>query len=207
MSADLDALGASLFNGQLPEMWRKLVPATQKGLGSWLTHFERRNAQYKDWLANGEPKVMWLSGLHIPQPYLAALVQTACRAKGWPLDKSIMYTEVTRFVTEDEVSERPPFGCYASGLYLEGASWDHERSVLRRQLPKVLFEELPILQVIPIEASKLKLANTFQTPVYVTQARRNAMGVGLVFDADIKTREHISHWVLQGVCLVLNIDQ
>jgi len=207
MSADLDALGGSLFNGQLPEMWRKLVPATQKGLGSWLTHFERRNAQYVEWLTNGEPAVMWLSGLHIPQPFLAALVQTACRSKGWPLDKSIMYTEVTRFVKEDEVSERPPFGCYASGFYLEGASWDHERSVLRRQLPKVLFEELPILQVIPIEASKLKLANTFKTPVYVTQARRNAMGVGLVFDADIKTREHISHWVLQGVCLVLNVDQ
>ena len=150
---------------------------------------------------------MWLSGLHIPQPYLAALVQTACRQKGWPLDKSIMYTEVTRFVKEEDVVEKPPFGCYASGLYLEGASWDHERSVLRRQQPKVLFEELPILQVIPIEASKLKLANTFKTPVYVTQARRNAMGVGLVFDADVKTREHISHWVLQGVCLVLNIDQ
>jgi dynein heavy chain len=207
MSADLDALGGSLFNGQLPDMWRKLCPATQKGLGSWLTHFERRNAQYRDWLENGEPKVMWLSGLHIPQPYLAALVQTACRQKGWPLDKSIMYTEVTRFVKEEDVVEKPPFGCYASGLYLEGASWDHERSVLRRQQPKVLFEELPILQVIPIEASKLKLANTFKTPVYVTQARRNAMGVGLVFDADVKTREHISHWVLQGVCLVLNIDQ
>jgi hypothetical protein len=27
-----------------------------------------------------------------------------------------------------------------------------------------------------------------------------------VFDADLATNDHISHWVLQGVCLVLNTD-
>ncbi len=42
--------------------------------------------------------------------------------------------------------------------------------------------------------------------MYVTQARRNAMGVGLVFEADLSTSEHPSHWVLQGVALVLNTD-
>ena len=62
------------------------------------------------------------------------------------------------------------------------------------------------MQVIPIEASKVKLHNTFKTPVYVTQARKNAMGVGLVFEADLATSEHTSHWVLQGVALCLNID-
>ena len=67
--------------------------------------------------------------------------------------------------------------------------------------------ELPVLEIIPIEASKLKLSNTFKAPVYVTQARRNAMGVGLVFEADVTTGEHPSHWILQGVALCLNIDQ
>jgi dynein heavy chain len=42
--------------------------------------------------------------------------------------------------------------------------------------------------------------------VYVTQDRRNAMGKGLVFEADLATDQHVSHWVLQGVALVLNID-
>jgi dynein heavy chain, axonemal len=32
------------------------------------------------------------------------------------------------------------------------------------------------------------------------------MGVGLVFEADLETSEHISHWVLQSVCLTLNTD-
>lgn len=52
----------------------------------------------------------------------------------------------------------------------------------------------------------INFQNTFRTPVYVTSERRNAMGVGLVFEADLATHEHISHWVLQGVCLTLNSD-
>ena len=48
--------------------------------------------------------------------------------------------------------------------------------------------------------------NTLKTPVYVTSQRRNAMGVGLVFEADLHTTEHTSHWILQGVCLILNTD-
>lgn len=74
------------------------------------------------------------------------------------------------------------------------------------QDPKILVVELPILHIIPIEGNKLKLTNTFRTPVYVTQARRNAMGVGLIFEADLSTTIHPSHWVLQGVALCLNID-
>lgn len=48
--------------------------------------------------------------------------------------------------------------------------------------------------------------NTFRTPVYTTSKRRNAMGVGLVFEADLGTTEHVNRWVLQGVCLTLNDD-
>jgi len=207
MSDQLDDLGNSLFNGFIPGMWRKLAPNTQKPLGSWMGQFISRYEQYQSWIDNGEPACIWLSGLHIPESYLTALVQTTCRLRNWPLDKSTLYTVVTRYESALEVPGVLESGCYASGLYLEGASWDTENSCLRRQDPKVLVIQLPIMQVIPIEASKLKLHNTFKTPVYVTQDRRNAMGVGLVFEADLATTEHISHWVLQGVALCLNTDE
>ncbi|MCO5597847.1 hypothetical protein L7F22_051931 [Adiantum nelumboides] len=207
MSKDLDELSTALFNGQLPALWRKLTPQTEKMLSPWVTWLLKRYIQYKDWVENGEPKVMWLSGLHIPETYIAALVQSACRDCGWPLDKSTIYTKVATFVDESEVKEKPRHGCYISGLYLEGASWDLEKSELTYLEPKQLVAELPLLQVIPVEATKIKLQNTLKTPVYVTQARRNAMGVGLVFEADLATTKHPSHWVLQGVALCLNIDQ
>lgn len=49
---------------------------------------------------------MWLSGLHIPESYLTALVQATCRRNGWPLDRSTLFTQVTKFQDADEVNER-----------------------------------------------------------------------------------------------------
>jgi len=206
MDNELDEVAKALFNGQLPASWRKLAPATLKNLGGWMDHFIKRHHQYLAWVEEGEPAVIWISGLHIPESYLTALVQAACRKNGWPLDRSTLYTTVTTHVRDDEINERPQTGCYVKGLYLEGASWDRKGSVLEKPIPKQLVCELPILRVIPIEAHKLKLHNTLRTPVYVTSERRNAMGVGLVFEADLATLDHQSHWILQGVCLTLNSD-
>ncbi|XP_050088792.1 dynein axonemal heavy chain 10 [Anopheles aquasalis] len=206
MDAVLDNTAHALFNGQLPDDWRKLAPATCKQLGDWIDHLLRRSQQYKYWSVSGEPLVMWLSGLHIPESYLTALVQIACRKNNWPLDRSTLYTSVTRFLREDEIEERPEAGCYVTGLYLQGASWDPENRCLTRSTPKVLVEPLPVLSIVPIEAHRLKLQNTFRAPVYTTSERRNAMGVGLVFEADLHTEEHASLWVLQGVCLTMNLD-
>jgi len=172
-----------------------------------MVHFTGRGAQYDAWREVGDPSVIWLSGLHIPESYLTALVQATCRRKSWPLDKSTLFTQVTQHEDESDILEVPEDGCFVRGLYLEGAGWDRSRSQLKRQDPKVLVVPLPVLQVTPIEAAKLKLVGTFRTPVYVTQARRNAMGVGLVFEADLATEEHASHWVLQGVALSLNTDE
>jgi len=74
------------------------------------------------------------------------------------------------------------------------------------QQPKVLVEPVPLMEIIPVEANKLKLRGTIKTPIYITQLRANAMGVGLVFEADLRTKHHISHWILQGVAMVLNTD-
>lgn len=207
MSESLDKLGDALYNGFLPEMWARLAPDTEKPLGSWVNHFKKREKQYVDWITMGDPKVMWLSGLHIPESYLTALIQTTCRAKGWPLDKSTLYTVVTKYTSVDQIQKKLEHGTYVNGLYLEGAKWDIEKGCLERQDPKVLVVEIPIMQIIPIESSLLKLQETFSTPVYVTQNRRNAMGVGLVFEADLTSFEHESHWILQGVALVLNTDE
>ncbi|XP_076006843.1 dynein axonemal heavy chain 10 [Genypterus blacodes] len=206
MSSELDDIARALFNGHIPAIWKKLAPDTLKSLGNWMIHFKRRYDQYGCWVDEGEPKVMWLSGLHIPESYLTALVQATCRRNGWPLDRSTLYTQVTKYHNEEEVNDRPGQGCFVSGLYLEGADWDIEKACLVKSNPKVLIVELPILQVIPIEARRLKLKNTLRTPVYTTSMRRNAMGAGLVFEADLFTTKHISHWVLGGVCLCLNAD-
>eukprot|EP01084_Bolivina_argentea_P313550 542985_1 len=208
MSHELDSLANDLFNGFLPNLWRKYAPDTQKKLGSWMNHFEERYAQYEEWkeCAPGTPKVMWLSGLHIPETYLAALVQTTCRKNKWPLDKSTLFTQVTRHA-KNKLLPALKDGCYVRGLYLEGAGWDYENACLCKQDAKQLVYKLPITKIIPMEANKVTRANTFRTPVYVTEMRRNAMGVGLVFEADLATDKHDSHWILQGTAITLNTSE
>ncbi|KAK7874104.1 hypothetical protein R5R35_004648 [Gryllus longicercus] len=151
--------------------------------------------------------MMWLPGIHIPESYLTALIQMACRKNRWSLDASTLLTSVTPWRKSDEVMpDKDDSVRLLQGLYIEGASWSTETGYLARSKPKVLVEELPFLRVKPIELRNLKLLNTLRTPVYTTSLRRNAMGQGLVFEADLATKEHVSHWVLQGVCLVLNTD-
>ncbi|EDV22455.1 uncharacterized protein TRIADDRAFT_50643 [Trichoplax adhaerens] len=205
MSHELDDVASALYNGRIPQVWRNLAPATLKSLGNWIIHFMQRHKQYEDWIQE-EPIVLWLPGLHVPESYLTALIQATCRKNGWPLDKSTLYTVVTKWNSPDIVTEKPHSGCYISGLYLEGAAWNTAKSCLIKQKPKQLIQKLPILKVTPIESNRLKLQNTFRAPVYTTSQRRNSMGKGLVFEADLATGEHSSHWVLQGVCLTLNSD-
>lgn len=205
MSVQLDELSQSIANGQLPAHWALQAPQTLKSLSAWMSHFERRHQQYVDWVKRGEPNVVWLSGLHIPEQYLTAIVQTACRKNGWPLDRATLFTEVTNVLDPAEILERPQSGgCYISGLYLEGAAWSTDRMCLERApAGGRLLEELPIVRIVPIESNKMH-SNVYKAPVYTTQQRRNAMGVGLVFESDLTSNEHNSHWILQGVCVVLN---
>jgi len=138
MSAELDVLGGSFFNGFLPPMWARLAPPTMKNLVGWISHFERRFKQYREWIDVEEPKVIWLSGLHIPESYLTALIQTTCRSKGWPLDKSTKYTNVTKHVEAKEITKRLDQGTYIQGLYIEGARWSSDKDCLDYQKPKEL---------------------------------------------------------------------
>jgi len=206
MSAELEDVLNSLFSASIPPGWRRFAPATKMMLANWMAHFMRRFKQYDGWVKHGEPRCMWLSGMHIPETYLAALVQQCCRTKGWALDRSTLYTKTTKMTDEKQVKTKPDFGAYIQGMYLEGAALDMEELCLRKQDPKVLIVELPIIQIVPAEAVKVKLTNTLRTPVYTTSDRRNAMGVGLVFEADLTTYDDPSHWILQGVAVVLNAD-
>lgn len=157
MDMTLESIATALYNGVLPSQWAMLAPDTKKTLAGWIEHFEKRIQQYNNWAITGEPIVLWLAGLHIPETYLAALVQMACHRNNWSLDRSLIYTAVSKFTKPEYVEDKPDQGCYVSGLYLEGARWDLNEQCLKRSLPKILIEELPILIVIPIEAHRLRL--------------------------------------------------
>lgn len=130
MSSDLDQLANCMFNGFVPAGWLKRAPKSLKNLVNWIEHFLGRYQQYKEWDEIEEPKVIWLSGLHIPESYLTALVQTTCRSKGWALDKSTLYTIVTSERDHTKITKKLENGTYIRGLYIEGARWSTEKDCL-----------------------------------------------------------------------------
>ena len=79
-----------------------------------------------------------------------------------------MYTNVTKHRDSKEITKRLEQGTYIQGLYIEGAIWNVDEECLDNQRPKELVEEMPLIQIIPVEANKLKLRGTIKTPVYIT---------------------------------------
>ena len=151
-------------------------------------------------------KIVHLSGLHVPEAYLAAVVQTAARKNQWPLDKVTLSTEVTQWQQPDDINESVQGYCLLEGLHLEGAGWDFDHGCLTDPSAKQLVSRMPLIKIMPTEAHRVHRINALPTPVYVTSDRRNALGVGWVFEANLPTTRDLSHWILNGVCLLLNTD-
>ena len=60
---------------------------------------------------------------------------------------------------------------------------------------------MPLMKFIPVESTRSQRENRLATPVYVTSTRQD-----FVFEATLPTEEDFSHWILNGVCLLLNDD-
>ena len=184
MSHELDDVAMSLNSGFVPISWKKKAPETEKNITSWVRWYRDRVSQFRDWVLKCDgnlPACVWLAGLHSPETFIAELIQTACRRKGWPLDATHVETQITRIKDMNEISQPPDSGCYVSGLYLEGARWDFDNQTLAKQRRNELIEELPIMHIIPVEKNTGAKNGELRVPVYVTQARRNTMGKGFVF--------------------------
>ena len=101
MSEAMETLQHALAGDAVPASWRNLAYPSLRPLGSWLTNVQARAAQLNDWTADlAVPKAVWLSGLFNPQSFLTAVMQTTARRNDWPLDKTVIVTEVTKKLPE-----------------------------------------------------------------------------------------------------------
>lgn len=125
-------------------------------------------------------------------------------------------------------------GCFVTGLFIEGAEWSIEYNSLVNSKPNILIEALPILAIIPTEKHQIQtkvpaktwqrqrhlralaghrcnfcfvFQNTIVVPVYATTNRAGIDGSGLIFEAYLRNTDHMSKWILRGLCLVLNTDR
>lgn len=137
MSNDLESVQIDIYNGFIPKKWKGLAPQTNKKLASWMSHLKKRIEQQNEWI-KCEPNVTWLSGIHIPYSYLVALCQQQCKQNQLELDKLTIDTKVTKILDTSKITSKPKNGRYISGLQIEGAKFDLESMVIKKQNPKML---------------------------------------------------------------------
>lgn len=203
MSGPMETVMNSLADDRTPGGWEKLAYPSLRPLGSWVANMLARVQQLVDWSADMSLlKVTWLSGLFNPQSFLTAVMQTTARRNDWPLDKTMILTEVTKKST-DQIEQPSRDGAFIHGLTLEGARWDEKAGVLDDSKPKELFTGLPVILIRAVTADKAELKDAYRTPVYKTERRFREE----VFTAQLKSKHGERKWTLAGVCLFLDVVQ
>uniref|UniRef100_A0A7S0GLB7 Dynein heavy chain n=1 Tax=Micromonas pusilla TaxID=38833 RepID=A0A7S0GLB7_MICPS len=201
MSDPMEALMNALADGAVSAGWTKLAYPSLRGLGSWMVNLLQRVEQLQMWTADlATPRVVWLSGLFNPQSFLTAVMQTTARRNDWPLDKTVVLTEVTKKNVE-QIESASREGAYVHGLTLEGCRFDEKVGVLEDSRPKEMFCPMPVIVIKAVTADKAEQRDAYQCPVYKTERRFREE----VFTAQLKSKHGQIKWTLCGVCLFLDV--
>ena len=97
-------------------------------------------------------------------------------------------------------------------MFIDGGAWDRAANILTEQKPKVLFDVLPTMQLLPILATEAKLEEgDYPIPLYKTSARRGTLSTtghstNFVMQMVVPSQKDESHWVKRGVALLSQLD-
>eukprot|EP00898_Chlorokybus_atmophyticus_P008353 jgi/Chlat1/8519/Chrsp80S07812 len=209
MSAELEQLGTSLFDGKIPAMWAAKSYPSRKPLASYINDLLERIRVFQDWIDRGPPVVFWLSGFFFTQSFLTGAKQNFARKHKIPID--MIDFDFRVMDDSDSLSSKPPDGIFVRGLFLEGARWDFDRHVLTESNPKVLFVPFPSMWLVPCETSKFRQFPYYQCPVYKTSDRRGILSTtghstNFVIETRIPSDKPAAHWIKRGVALLTQLD-
>ncbi|KAE8615220.1 hypothetical protein XENTR_v10008446 [Xenopus tropicalis] len=210
MSNELDDLFSSMIVGKVPALWSAKSYPSLKPLGGYITDLLLRLNFFKEWIEQGTPKVFWISGFYFTQSFLTGALQNYARKYKTPIDLLGLCFHVTEQESPTEIVDSPSDGIYISGLYMEGARWDREKHVIGESFPKVLYESMPIIWLIPGERVE-KVESYYNCPVYKTSARRGELSTtghstNYVLSITLATEEPPNHWVNRGVACLCQLD-
>jgi len=224
MSAELEEMGTSMVNGQVPSLWAAAAYPSLKPLGAWVSDFLGRLFFLQEWLdAKRSPAVYWISGFFFTQAFITGTKQNFARKHTVPIDQVSYDMAVLTPAQENKVlGKRPDDGAYVHGLFLQGCCWDERSHALSESQPKQLFVNVPHVHLIPKLASDLEpvkdttpggTAHVYECPVYKTSLRQGVLSttghstnfVMLMRLPMLKVHRQ-KHWIKRGVAMLTQLD-
>ena len=208
MSNDLEKVANSFLIGQTPAKWLESSYPSLKPLGSYFDDFMARLTFLQTWIDDGPPPVFWLPGFYFTQSFLTGVLQNYARKHKVAIDTLGWDFKVLL----EKPSMKAEDGCYIDGLFIDGGAWDRAANVLTEQRPKVLFEDMPTMQLLPLLATEIKLEHgDYPVPLYKTSARRGTLSTtghstNFVMQMVVPSRKSEAHWVKRGVALLTQLD-
>lgn len=208
MSSDLEKVGISLYNGQVPAMWASKSYPSRKPLAGYIADLLMRLEMLATWFREGPPAVLWVSGFFFTQACLTGILQNYARKYTIPVDILEFDFE---FVDGAVPTEKPADGAYIRGMFFECGRWNSETHLLDESKPKALFSECPVVWLKPSESAKIPKRPSYRCPVYKESARRGVLSTtghstNFVVAIRVPSDKPEDHWVRRGVALLLQLD-
>jgi len=208
MSLELEQVFNSIFDGKTPGMWLDQSYPSLKPLGAYTNDLIDRIKFFQTWIDEGIPVSYWLSGIYFTQAFTTGAAQNFARKYTIPIDT---LTFDFGFPREQEPTEKPPNGVYTYGVYLEGCKFDWDVWELRESDPKVLYDRMPLILILPAKKTDIKDFPSYDCPMYKVSSRRGTLsttGHSTNFVMSIRIPSSIpeAHWIKRGVAMLTQLD-
>ncbi|KRX05483.1 hypothetical protein PPERSA_04520 [Pseudocohnilembus persalinus] len=217
MTSDLDSMFESIQNNRIPQLWLKKSYPSLKTLMGYNEDLLKRIKMFQDWIDFQMPNVFWISGFYFTQSFFTGVRQNYARKFKIPIDQIQFDFEIVDSKSESDIFCQPNIGCYVNGLFMEGASWDYSKHHLEEGKPKKVYDEFPIIQLVPTnkpEGKKKIEENGLQVytcPVYKTTERKGTLSTtghstNFILSIDIPSQTSGKHWTKRGVALISSLN-
>lgn len=208
MTDELEAMSNAIYNNQVPPTWQKKGFLSLKPLASWIEDCNKRIDFLNDWITGGTPIVYWASGFFFPQAFFTGNLQNYARGNTIAVDKISFAFKFKDDCRPEDITAKPPAGCYTYGMFLEGCKWDYDTHMLAESDPKKLFVELPMLHFIPEAERARPDRGVYFMPIYKVLSRTGTLSTtghstNFVMKIEVPTDTPEGVWVKAGVAAFL----
>lgn len=195
-SPELEECGTCLLANTVPASWFGVSYPCLKPMQSYILDHLDRWAFFRGWIENGSPNVFWFSAYFFQQAFLTGVMQNFARREHIAIDRCLFNYNVCK-LADSNPTEPSEQGAYIYGLYMDGARWDDDKQVIVDSFPKVLWDKMPNMTILPVELTndrqteRAKFNSGARDHVYPNPVYKESLRKGV-----LSTSGHSSNFIL-----------